>query len=254
MIKPVSKIMKHYKQLEKNEDYQWVKWAKNRRRFSVNAANIFFIGIMLDQGQRAERAWDGAEHLVQNQFQGNPSFWESISQTHHLTLKKICQKGYDETSYSSVFTFNRFPGWLRQASRKILNEYDGDPRNIWNVSSANVDVIYDRFIEFDGIGDALSKMAQFILVRNYGVAGGEKSKSNMSFKPDVLVRRVLYRSGICPSERISTAIETIEALHLPSQADFDAAAWVIGREYCKKSGPDCRACPLTKDCNLINRV
>lgn len=64
------------------------------------------------------------------------------------------------------------------AVEKIMGYYEGDVRNIWRVKHTEVYKIYDRFKEFDGIGDALAKMAQFILVRNYGIAGGKYSDTS----------------------------------------------------------------------------
>jgi len=251
---PVTQILDFYKKLESNPEYEWVKWSKVRKRLTEKNANAFFIGVMLDQGQTAERAWDGGEHMVDNYFKNKRNFWKSVATTHRSTIKKICQKGYDGTSYASVFCFNKFPVWLRNASETMLDNYDGDPRNIWNVTSANVKDIYIRFLEFDGIGDALSKMVQFILVRNYGVAGGIENRSNMSVKPDELVRRVLFRSGISTSNKIRESIEAVENLHLPSPADFDASAWIIGREYCLKNKPKCCSCPILESCQYDKKT
>lgn len=249
MIKTVHRILGFYNVLEKDNNYQWAKWSRYRRRFSKKSSDAFFIGVLLDQGQNAERAWSGGQHLVENYFKNKKNFWKSVSKTHYMTIKKICQKGYNGTSYASNYAFNKFPNWLNNASIKMVNEYSGDPRNIWNVSTDNVKNIYDRFIDFDGIGDALAKMAQFILVRNYGVAGGLKNRANMSVKPDTLVRRVMFRSGISSSETVTESIEVIENLSLPSPADFDAAAWIIGREFCNKSDPKCSDCPILKVCD-----
>jgi endonuclease III len=254
MSSSVTQILNFYMKLEGNREYEWVKWSKVRKRFTIKDANAFFIGVMLDQGQTAERAWDGGDHMVDNYFRNKRNFWNSVATTHRSTIKKICQKGYDGTSYASVFCFNKFPVWLRSASDKMLTDYNGDPRNIWNVTSENVNEIYTRFKQFDGIGDALSKMAQFILVRNYGIAGGIENRSKMSVKPDELVRRVLFRSGISASNKISESIEAIENLHLSSPADFDAAAWIIGREYCLKNKPMCYSCPISKSCEYNKKT
>lgn len=251
----VNQILKFYRKIEKDDDYDWVRWSAKRKRFTVFNANSFFVGVMLDQGQKAERAWDGGEHFVDTHFQSNQNFWQQIIDTHHSTLEKICQKGYNGTSYASAYTFNKFPNWIRSAAIKIINDYDGDVRNIWNDVTTNcVNEIYDRFIEFDGIGDALAKMAQFILVRNYGVAGGYKNRLNMSVKPDALVRRVLYRSGISKSQDINVSIQSIEKLKLSSPADLDAAAWIIGREYCIKKKSDCNSCPLNNLCSFSSSM
>ncbi len=244
----VKSILSFYKSLAKSDDYEWVRWSDNRRRFSKHAANELFVGIMLDQGQLAERAWAGGTHLVENYFNESDNFWKEILDTHTATIKKICQKGFDGKSYATNFSFNRFPKHLRAAAKLIVEKYDSDVRNIWNVTPRNVIAIYDRFVEFDGIGDALAKMAQFILVRNYGVAGGKNNQEQMSIKPDILVRRVLYRSGLTRTEKTADAVSIIENLKLKSPADFDAAAWIVGREYCSKSDPFCGVCPINSTC------
>ena len=131
----------------------------------------------------------------------------------------------------------------------ILEKYDGDARRIWNGTRAkDVGELYDRFREFPGIGDALAKMAQFILVRDYGVGGGEKNKSKMRVKPDVHVRRVTYRIGLTTQMRPEPVADEIEALGLDSPADFDWAILDIGRNFCKKTLPLCAECPIVPTC------
>lgn len=247
----IRKILAHYKKLASHEDYFWVCWAEKRLRFSEPKANKFFVGVLLDQGQKAERAWDGGAHLVENHFGHRKSFWHGVFESSLKEIKEICQHGYDGTSYAPNYTFNKFPEWLKSAAGKMLDEYDGDPRKIWAVPPEQISLIYDRLKEFDGIGDALAKMGQFILVRNYGVAGGSASQHLMAIKPDDLVRRVMYRTGVSPSSRIKDVIQSTENLRLKSPADFDAAAWIIGREYCGKSSPKCSECPISDGCDRV---
>ena len=95
---PVPLILDFYEKLESNPEYNWVKWSKSRKRFTKKDANAFFSGVMLDQGQTAERAWDGGEHLVNNYFKNKRNFWKSVATTHRSTINKICQKGYEGTS------------------------------------------------------------------------------------------------------------------------------------------------------------
>lgn len=81
--------------------------------------------------------------------------------------------------------------------------------------------MYDRLKEFAGIGDALERMGQFILVRSYGVGGGEASKSQMCIQQDHHMRRVTYRTGLCTSELKSVATHELDTFNLESPADFD---------------------------------
>lgn len=252
-LNKANKIMKVYDYLESNDEYQWIRWADTRRQFSKETANKFFIGVMLDQGQVVERAWDSANYLVENYFTKSDDFWGKIATTHHSSIKIMCQKGYEGKSFAIKNTFDTFPVNLKLAAKKIIKEYESDVRNIWNVTPQDVSVIYDRLIEFPGIGDGLAKMAQFILVRTYGIAGGKKNQRQMAIKPDILVRRVLHRTGIAESEHINAAITAAEDLGLESPADFDAATWIIGREYCFKSNPNCTACPIQNICDHVNK-
>ena len=244
-------VHSYYKKLSRMDDYDWLRWSEKRKRFRTVAANEFFVGVMLDQRQKAERAWDGASYFVENYFSDSNNFWLAISKTHLSTLKKICQKGYGGKSFAPSYNYNKFPKYLKSAANKMLDEYDGDPTNIWAVPPDQIQDIYDRLKEFDGIGDALAKMGQFILVRHYGVAGGRKSKHLMAIKPDVLVNRVMYRTGVSPSSRAKDVIESTNNLRLKSPADFDAAVWVIGREFCFKKDPNCAECPLSKVCKRV---
>ena len=225
------------------------KWSNKRRRFDEIRANKFFIGVLLDQLQSADRAWEGANYLVENYFTETEDFWSEVSGTHLSTIKNICRRGYDGNAFALGVRVNTFPKQLKAAAKKIVSDYDADVRNIWNnVGKEDVDLIYIRFKEFEGIGDALAKMAQFILVRSNGVAGGRKSKKYMSVKPDVHLQRVLFRLGISESETPGSVIENTDSLNLRSPADFDWTVWKIGQLYCHASDPDCMGCPLSSVC------
>lgn len=224
-------------------------WSDIRRRFSERKANEFFVGVMLDQMQPAERAWEAGEYLVENYFNNTDDFWREIAGSHHATIKRICTRGYHGQAFALGVRVNVFPKNLKSTARKIVEEYESDVRNVWNsIEMKDVDQIYWRFMEFEGIGDALAKMAQFILVRDYGIAGGKRSKKYLSVKPDVHVRRVLFRIGISDRETSASVVSAVDDLNLLSQADIDWAVWTIGREHCHAREPDCSGCPLDRVC------
>src|SRR3569623_366728 len=245
----VAAVMEYHRRISRLEGREWMLWTPVRRRLSIDKANAHFVAVMLDQGQLAERAWSAGQHLVDHHFQGPAGFWKEILKAHPQTVRHICTTGYNGRSYATRFTTKKFPSWLTAAARRMVDQYDGDPRRIWAVKPERVAQIYDRMLEFPGIGDALAKMAQFILVRNYGAAGGRSNQHLMSIKPDILVRRVLFRTGIATSENIATSIKEIASISLKRPADFDAALWDIGREYCFKTRPNCDECPLSSVCD-----
>jgi endonuclease III len=246
----VRDALRFYERMIRTEEHAHFAWSESRRRFTPQGASAFLIGVMLDQGQKAERAWAGGHHLVREHFQDQSTVWEAIRKTSSDDVHRVCTTGFNGKSYASVYATNKFPKWLTAAAFLVEAEYQDDPRRIWNVKPSGVNLIYDRLVEFKGIGDALAKMAQFILVRNHGVAGGQVNQANMSIKPDILVRRVLFRTGTSGSEALAHSICTIEALPTSRPADVDAALWTIGRDYCLVTNPKCKLCPLRSRCTF----
>jgi endonuclease-3 len=249
----IYKLMEYYEELQDIESYEWLKWSDKRKRFSEKRANIFIVSLLLDQGQRVEYVEEKSEYLVNNFFKKGKNWWKNILREHYKTVARICKTGFNGGSFALNYQTNKFPKWLRSAAKKIVDDYDGDVRNIWN-NIKDPQIIYDRLKEFDGIGDALAKMGQFILVRQYGLAGGISSRALMSVKPDIHVRRVVYRTGIAKSEKTNVVVETFENLDLKSPADIDAALWEVGRKYCKPRNPKCDeesdSCPLNEVCSF----
>lgn len=244
----IKHIMNYYSDLESQRP-EGV-WAKKRERFTnIQDANAWFVGLMLDKNQLAERAWEGGEHLVHTHFDDANNMWKAIYRTHLGTLRHICNKGFYGKAYALGVSNPKFPEDLKNSAKLIVNRYDGDVTNVWKyIRAGNIDELYDRLIEFPGIGDALARMGQFILVRTYGVGGGEANKSKMRIKPDVHVRRVAYRTGLISTQKVSLATKELDSLQLESPADFDLAIWDIGRKYCKPKNPHCGECPINKVC------
>lgn len=253
--KKVKAAMDHYRRIIRDgysgpyteNNYEWAKWTNYRHHLSITTANRFFISVMLDQIGNADRAWEAGEHFVANHF--NDDFWNEIRDIHWATLRRICQYGFDGKTYAVHFTFNEFPKWIKTNARIMIDEYDSDPRNIWN--NAEVAEIRNRFENFAGIRVALSRMATNILVRNYGIAGGRRVRNQLFLKPDVFLQRVMYRVGFIENQRAVLKAERImkQDRILRSPADFDAAIWAIGKEYCHKQNPNCADCPINQVCN-----
>jgi len=224
-------------------------WSPSRKRFSsISTASVFFIHVMLDKLRKGEGSWTAAEHFVTNQFP-NETIWDEIKATHLNSLTSICLKGNNGGPYAVYLYTNKFPEDLKKNAKIMVSDYGSDPRNIWNVTPENVELIYTRFMKFHGIADALAKMAQFELVRDYGVAGSKESKQYLKAKPDIHVSKVLYRMGLSQNETPRSAVNCIEKANVSSQADLDAVLFKVGHNFCLKSKPLCDECPLKAYCD-----
>lgn len=250
--KIIDVLLTHYESLAReNEDFRW---SEKRRRLSLDKANSFVVFVLINQGQDANRAWRGSEHLIANHFRGRGGFWRQVLASQAGTVERICKTGYDDKTYASMYCINKFPKWLRSAAHKIVKGYGGDPRRIWRLQGKDPSVIRERFQHFDGVGDALAKMAEFILVRQYGVAGSKRDQRKLAPKPDVHLRRIFARTGLARSEAIPDFLEAVDRLELDRPIDVDAAVWSIGREFCFKTSPKCVACPLNAVCSHASRA
>lgn len=244
----ILKAIAEYQREKVEEGKDWTTWeSKPKRVTRRKAANAFFIGVLFDQQQGADRAWEGGDHMVANHFRGE-NFWEEVARTPLSKVKRIMRYGFEGKAYFRFW--NRFSKHLKDNAKLILDRYDGDVRKVWkNVSSRDVNDIYYRFLEFKGVGPALARMAQFILVRDCGMAGGEDSKRYMRVKPDRHVCRVTYRLGLVSNTRPKSVAAEIDQLGLQSQADFDLVVFRVGQNWCKPSSPNCVECPLTGVCH-----
>lgn len=237
-------IEKYQRQMARAGD-DWTTWAARPTRFTRKKADAFFVGVLFDQQQGADRAWEGGEHMVANHFQGE-NFWKEISQTPLSKVKRVMRYGMDGKAYFRFW--ERFSKHLKDNAKFILENYSGDVRKVWKVPPRDVNEIYRRFLEFKGIGPALARMAQFILVRDHGMAGGELSKTHMRVKPDTHVCNVTYRLGLVSTTTPKAVAKEIDQLGLRSQADFDLVVFRVGQNWCKKSSPNCVECPLAAAC------
>ena len=145
---------------------------------------------------------------------------------------------------------HRYPGKmtdnLQRAAGLMLEEYDGDPRKIWQRKKKDVKEVKRRFKEFHGIGEQLASMAVMILVRDYGKLGGPKSFPCLVPKEDVHTKRVFRRAGLAKGKQ--TVVDTAKELNPDFPAILDEPAWIIGQKYCFKSNPNCEQCPVTEVC------
>lgn len=128
---------------------------------NTETANAFLFGLILNQNQRAERAWK-APYLLKNRL-GT------------LDAKKLANISHEEFMNAFIlrpalhpFAFSMV-GYLRDACDHLIFKYDGDARNVWSAGSTAGEVLI-RLQEFRGIGLHKATVGVFLLQQELGVS------------------------------------------------------------------------------------
>lgn len=230
------------------ENYNTPRHKRKISKFSVQGANNFFLGVMLDRSINADYAWNAAKFI--SETLGDPIdssvLWKKL-----YTLEKRRLLGflrYGNGGYAFHRHYKTFAHLLPKSSLLLLEKYDGDPRNIWN-GQRDIDDVRKRLEEFPCIGPALSRMTILILSRDYGLLGGAKAKKQLDIKPDIHVKRVFMRSGIIQKGASDKDVIKIARVLSPSYPGMlDNPAFNIGRNICRPTKPLCKECPLDRVC------
>ena len=137
------------------------------------------------------------------------------------------------------------------AVQKIIHQYGGDARKIWNDTPPS-GMLICRFLQFDGVGIKIATMAANILARQFKVE--LKDKSSIDVSPDIHIMRIFYRSGLISSEKAKEeAIHMARALYPEYPGIVDYPCWYIGRTFCHPHNPNCTECPLSVFCKKITQ-
>lgn len=264
--KSLKAIMAYWQALaDRNEPF--THWAGRRTTLEDWEAVRFFIGVMLDQRQPADRAWAASHEFVKKAkgCKWSPrTVWHRIAEMNVHEIRDFCQFEHDEKwrgAFAGINSrkfegYGRRRGWLRDNARKIIDEYEYVD-NVWNDdlpkdNGEQIAEIHRRLADFSGIGKNLANMAVFSLVRDHGYAGGRKSRGLLKIKFDTHVHRVVDRAIISGNPQLGPAKHYVEKVLngggvLESPADFDYAALRIGQDFCQYD--DCDHCPVNLVCN-----
>lgn len=159
--KIVKALLKHAESMG-----DWVKPVQNQRRFTLQKANSFFVGVFFDQGMDTTQAWAAANWVVESIGDENSGFWKSLVRIEKERLEGFMRYGRGGKA------LHRYRGkmtrYLKDRAIRMEENHEGDPRRIWNGERCVLKA-RERFEEFPGIRQNLSRMAVLLLVRNYGL-------------------------------------------------------------------------------------
>lgn len=232
----------------------WPGFPLEDARFLEKNPNAFLFGVIFDRMVVANAAWSAPRRLAAR--------LGHLDVTRLAGMKPAKLAVYLEAR-NGEHAIHRFTNTMAKAlvaaSRKLVQEYNGDARNIWD-GDPGARVVIERLDDFEGISHKLAHMAARILVQNYGVvlSGWE----DIDVAVDRHVARVFLRTGLVGEQANRThfsaaelkprIVETARALSPRFPGGLDEPAFVIGKYWCTQKRAWCtdgkEPCPLAKVC------
>lgn len=241
--KDIVKVMISYSKKFESSEASTIK-----KPFTGNEANEYLLGVMLDRSVKYELACSAGESI--NRTMGSEddtsTLWKNLIRIKGIRLDGYLRYGNGGKAFHRHW--KTFAKQLPAAAKFIIEEYEGDPRKIWN-KQKDPRIVEERLKEIPSIGPALAKMAVKHLVKARGLIGGENSLALIDVKPDIHVIRVFKRAGLAvKNANTKTVVEAARKLSPDDPSLLDTAAWNIGRNWCHKTKPNCDDCVITKYC------
>lgn len=237
--KEIVDILLTYSEKNKTNKFPNICFTTNKEanELILNNSNAFLFAVILDERIEAERAWEGPYLLKKRLGHIDP---KKIMMIETNKLVEICK-----IKPEIHFEYNKSAIRIKNASELLIKKYDGIAKNIWSNEPRTYD-LFNRFKEFDGIGQKKASMAVNILVRDFGISAIGKKWIDIS--NDGHVQRVFYRVGLVDVVDQKKIIETARNLYPEYPGALDLPTWLIGRNFCFPTKPNCKECPLKSCC------
>ncbi|MEJ5304505.1 MAG: endonuclease III [Ignavibacteria bacterium] len=209
----------------------------NAEQLIWNNPLAFFLAVLLDQGMKAEKAWE-IPYLLKQRLG-------------HLDVFKIASISDEEiiSVFMEAPKLHRFPRrmalFVKKACQHIIEKYNGKVENIWN-DKPESNELHQRFLEFQGIGQKKASMGTNMLVRDFKIEIKDKRGIDVSY--DIQVRRIFLRTGLVYRDDMNLILQTARELNPEYPGILDFPCWIIGRKYCHPQNPECNKCPISNVC------
>ncbi|MDD1779038.1 MAG: hypothetical protein LUQ65_12805 [Candidatus Helarchaeota archaeon] len=229
-------------------------WGLSREvgTFLLQNPNALLFGALFDYLWDYRKAWQSPFELHKRLGHLGPFRLARMSERQ---LLPYLQRG----KYGQAL--HRFPPTLTRriilASKKLINEYEGNASNIWpNGTPANI--VLERLEEFEGISQKISHMMGRLLGTYFGVSLTHWNRIDVAV--DRHVARVFLRTGLVNRRRDVYSVaevkdEVIQCARVlkPSfPGCLDEPAFDIGINWCTAEKAYCdwyeEPCPLHNTC------
>lgn len=198
----------------------------------------FSLATCLDRGTKAEIIWTIPYYIKNDLGHLDPY------QIYRMSLEELA--ALFERLPKRPRYINDSPRTVRDITRLVIEECDGDASNIWkNKRAADVK---RTFKSVHGVGEGIANMGVLLIEKTFKVQFSDLDRTRMDIKPDVHTMRVLYRLGVSDSETTDAAMTADRILNPRFPGAVDGALWEIGRRFCFASNPNCAICPVNEMC------
>jgi endonuclease III len=208
--------------------------------------HAFVLACLMDRQVRYKKAWlipyTISQRMKERGLRGSGEF--SIEYLSELSLEQV--KELMSKPDPPHWLLNKMSGAFRSAVHRIKDGYASDASRIWKDEPSSAEAVY-RFLQFDGAGPKIATMAVNILARDFKIKFADRSSIDIS--PDVQVRRVFARLGLCPPEpTVEQVMYKARALYPDYPGVMDSPCWDIGEYWCKTHAPRCNDCCMKDLC------
>jgi len=217
--------------------------------------HAFVIGCVLDRKVPAERAW-AAPYKLKQRIGGF-----SFSKLRRLTpddWEKYLGRQDNDPECLHVLWRNTKQGMplCLHSAMQIIDDYSdgkGDARRMWTGAGLRGDDIVHRFKRIRGVGDKIANMAVRILATRFKRPINMKS---IDVSVDVHVAKVFPRLGLVKIDAGTSQkdikkiiVQKARELHPSFPAEIDRPIFMIGKQFCHKTNPNCGGCPMKRLCD-----
>ena len=222
------------------EDRDFWGWLKPNQPASMRDANKFLLASILDYQIPAETAWGNARRLADHILGDPDKLWHKITS---ITLSEWVSKRKE-------YSLHRFPKGHERVwtiGRRIVQQYDGDARKIWDNQS--IDATLYRLNDL-GVGEQISRMVVGALIDTGQIEG----KGDV--KVDIHVRRVLGRAvqgREFPLQETGRVIDLTREMHPDNPWLLDRPLYLLGKRTCQAKEPKCTSCDLRVECAYYSK-
>ena len=211
---------------------------KKEREFLLNDWNAFLVGLISDQSVKMEMAWRLPYRLYKRlgHFDLNRLVREeSVDSLAEIIREKPSLHRYPKKMAEYIF----------YAAIKIVEEYDSNAENIWK-NDLNVENIINKLEQFKGISHKKAALGTLLLVRDFNVNLNNKNLIDITY--DVHIRRVFLRMGLVERDNIKEVTSIAREICKDFPGSLTLPFWVVGREFCRPSNPNCEECYFSEFC------